>query len=783
MLLSRRRPGALQATQEGPEGHREPWWRAFLLFAALVAAGGICVAQQEREFAPDHVARILRAIPPERPGIATVVLGTVVRAPETRDGSCRFVVSLREVGGERACGRILARVFEQDGDIGYGDILRLNGNLHLPRACRTPGAFNYRDYLSRQGIHGELSVPAGGAGVTIIARSRGNPWVALVVLPVRHTIQDAFTKTLEGEARALLNGIVLGERADLPPSAMEAFSRTGVVHILAVSGFNVGLVALLALVILRTLRVPRRGAVWSTMGVLFLYAWVTELSPSVVRATIMGMVLLAGTLLERECHPLNSLAFAALIILRLWPLALFDPGFQLSLGATFGILHLLPCLSGSISKGKGGAEKLRQWITLPLLASLSAQVCTAPLVAYYFFRLPWIALLANLVVVPLVASGTALGFALVICWKLAPAWASLVAEATRVVLQSVLQSVLFLDHVPYGCFRVPRPGILFIIWFLALVVGIREFPGRPRLRVWWCFLLLIGLNWFTWFPLLGSTGRYLEISFLDVGQGDCAVIRFPNGRTMVVDAGDRNPGFDAGERIVGPFLWREGIGRIDVLLLTHPDDDHIGGAPFVLRNFRVGLVLDPGEPAGSVTYREVLEVIRQRGIPCAAARAGDSLTGLGEASVEIFHPPKVNERGTVLAYNTSTNNLSVVTSVRLRTTRALFMGDCEVPAEEALPAHDLRCTVLKVSHHGSRTATSAPFVAAAQPGIAVVSVGQGNRFGLPSSGVLGLLEEQGARIVRTDRDGWARIRTDGNVCFLTCGGKSWRVSPSGRQGR
>lgn len=279
-----------------------------------------------------------------------------------------------------------------------------------------------------------------------------------------------------------------------------------------------------------------------------------------------------------------------------------------------------------------------------------------------------------------------------------------------------------------------------------------------------------------WWQVLTPAPR-LTVTFLDVGQGDCAVIQTPGGHVMVVDTGGRTPGDDQGRRSLVPFLRAQRVHRVDALVLTHPDDDHIGGATTLMERIPVGWLLVSSLPSNSITYREVLDTGRRRGVRLAALRRGQILQFSDGALAEVLHPPA----GALPVSEHADNNGSIVLRIRWGNTSFLLAGDAEAEAEADMLASgmDLRADVLKLGHHGSATSSTEAFLHAVQPQTAVVSAGRHNPFGHPHPDVLARLEARNIRVFRTDRDGGITMMSDGRTVRVTTTLKrALRVTPT-----
>jgi competence protein ComEC len=300
----------------------------------------------------------------------------------------------------------------------------------------------------------------------------------------------------------------------------------------------------------------------------------------------------------------------------------------------------------------------------------------------------------------------------------------------------------------------------------VIVACVSRFPGRPALAATGALALL---TWLPALPAVPTSRSTIELHMIDVGQGDALALRTPGNRWILFDAGRVWNGGDAGRSSVIPYIRRRG-GAVEAFILSHPHDDHVGGAPTILDALRPGLYLDAGYAAGSATYRRSLAIALERGIPWRRARPGDSLVVDGVV-LRILAPDSA-----WMAGMDDANDASTVVRVEFGTTRFLLTGDAEAEEEAWLvgtAGEALRADILKVAHHGSRTSTSPTFLAAVRPRVALISVGAGNRYGHPGARVVEDLAASGAIVLRTDRSGSIVVRSDGRTVSLDVEGESW----------
>lgn len=747
-------------------------------------------------------------------GHRVVCWGVISGEPDTREDRVYYPVSCQGIllGGRKAGAgvSILVRVPRQEGDLvhRYGDSINARGLLSFPERPGNPGQFDYGDYLLGQGIAGVLYVDR-PQDVERIGTGGGNIILALS-LKLKERLTRVTAETISGENAALVNGLIFGARGTVPPDTMEAFNQAGISHILSVSGMNVAFVLAGALWLTGLAGLGPLARLPLLLFVLTLYWLMTGMGPAVSRATLMAVVLLLGRHIGRDTHWGASLTLAGLVILALNPSALVDAGFQLSFAATWGILYLGSFFSGFLCKVRG----LPRGLALLVGISMGAQLATMPLTAYHFNLLPVLSLPANMLVVPLVGLMLPLG---VLASVLGLVWlpgAALVNIATSALADVMRLLAYSAAKLPGAYFYLPGPDPLWVAMFYLLLIAlalpreiIEESPAKSAQRNLAVFLLaafLLGLGWNTWLP----PGDKLEVHVIDVGQGESLLVKFPGGKVMLVDVGGRPGEFSSGRgagEVVTAYLRGQGIREINTLVLTHPHEDHAGGAGAVLGRFKVGeMVVSPfvteslpapgeagalrsagaakslgsslaygdegaggrGAQTGEDGYLMLLNKAFARGIPVWAAQRGHLLWDEGGVSVYVLGPPGQLFKGT----RSDSNNNSLVLAIRHGDNELLFTGDIEVEAQEELASAGVlpAAGLLKVPHHGSSFITR-EFVQRINPRAAIISVGSRNNFGMPAPGCLGLLEENGCRVYRTDKNGAVIISSDGRELKIATG--------------
>jgi competence protein ComEC len=636
-----------------------------------------------------------------------------------------------------------------------GDKIRASVRFGSGNSFRNFGAFSYERYLQGLNIHRRASTKSSLLVVRTRSAPVGSPRTR--ISRIRRGIQSLLERRFPAPdgldispAGAVLEALLLGEDGRMDEATVANLQETGLYHLFAISGGHIAIINVLLFSLFRFVRLTRRASSLALAGFLVFYTVLVEGSPSVLRATLMTLAFLAGKLLWKDVHVLNTIAASAFVLLLANPSSLFDIGFQLTYAATLTIILFTPPLLKRLPRLP---LKTTELVCLSVTAALGA----APIIARSFNRISLSSLVLNLAAIPLVGAIMAVGYVYLPFAAAFPAAAGPPAVLLGFLVGLFSRISHSLDAFPFLSFRVPtpRPGILAgYFLFLGLSLVRPRFRGqRPA--------VLAGLALFAVLlaaPPPRPASPDLVITMIDVGQGESILVEFPGRRTMLIDGGGlMGSPFDVGERVVSPVLWRKGIRRIDYLVLTHPHPDHLAGLVAVARNFRIGEFWE-GKPAPDEGLGAELRRLLGPGVVRRRLARGDRFE-VGRVSVDVLHPPPGDSPSRLPAGNED----SLVLRLVLDRTAVLLTGDTGAAAERALleSGADLQSDVLKAGHHGSAASTSPEFLAAVRPRFVLISVGEGNTYGFPGRDLLARCRKAGARILRTDLDGAVEVRTDG----------------------
>lgn len=698
-----------------------------------------------------------------------LLYGTVGSDPERRFGRLTF-----HIHADSAQAKDLVYTVRQKVGISMPDSIAVprigeeyafRGGLDVPRPLRNPGGFDSRAHYARLGVHYLLKCSP-GASAKLLAGSRPLFSLSRVMSDIRSELDSIFRSNIGGGEAALLSALLLGKRSGIRKDILKNFADAGVIHILAVSGLHVGIIWLVFLVLLRASRVPYRLAALLASLFLIFYCYLTGSRPPVIRATIMLTCFSLALLLEREIDGFNAICVAALAILIHTPSHLFDVGFQLSFACTASIIRVLQFMRQSIPRLYSVKRNpIFRWVVSAVVVSFSAQLGSFPLVMYHFNRLTLTPLIANLVVVPLAGVNICLGLLVSVLGIIKGPFLGPIASANWLSLKLTLASVDFFSSIPFTSFRTVRPAVFLIgVWYVLLLL-LPELKSSRRARMAVLVILLVAGSGFVWDGALRKSRSALSVVFLDVGQGDCCFLETGSGKAVLIDAGPSFGEYDCGESVVAPFLWERRIRRIHKVVLSHPQNDHIGGMPYVLDHFEIGEVVDAGTVTASKKHLALLRKVKKKGIEYKVVRRGSRIE-FEENRMVVLHPDEEVMRIAALDPNFDVNNCSVVILLVCGELQLLFTGDINDEIDQAFDSVD-HVDVFKVPHHGSRTPSEAIFSRGFTTSAAIFSVGLRNRFGHPAKEILDGYLRSGARIYRTDRDGAIFFETDGSTFHIT----------------
>jgi competence protein ComEC len=736
---------------------RRPLFWSALFLCALIAS--------QRYFFPDLFQSRLPRL--DTPLYLGGVISSEIEEKETLYGERRtlFILQakrlfLEDGRSKPASGLVKVSARDLSKDLRYGDEIVLEGEMRQPRVRRNPGGFDQKAYLKRLGVE-RLFYTKKDPECKVLRRGRGNPVIAWA-LASRNVLAGLLDKRLDPESAGFMKALLLGEKSGLEEEVKTLFMNTGTMHLLAVSGFNVGFIILAVYFLLKAFPVTPRVRLIAALIAVWTYCFIVGWQAPVVRASVMASVMILASILGRKTDPLNSLGAAAIVVLAINPGELFGVGFQLSFLAVLGILVLVPIFfrkpdlfpNETLSLGEKAVFYVKElfWI------SFVCQIVTLPVTVQNFYIVTPLSVLSNMVLVPIAFVLFMAGIFFLAAGTWMPEMFSLIPDAIGALMTFALRFLRLMDALPGSVYIA---GVLDAWIWAALVCGVVYFCFTRKLRgaVTRAVCLVIFIA-----AILGAqelsrfAGRTFRMTVLDVGQGDAIFFEFPKGGNLLVDAGRGGDG-DAGRFVTVPFLRSKGIRRLDALLISHPQEDHLGGALTLVKEYPPRILYESGREHTTQLYRIWRKSVDEKNIPYRWIGKDARIGSFKDVTIDVLNPDLSEPAKKEL------NNESLVLLVTYGATRFLLTGDIEdsVMRRLALSGRDLKADVLKVPHHGSRMEEGGRlFIEKVRPGASIISCGDRNPFGHPAPRTLGALESvPGNAIYRTDRHGAVLVTSDG----------------------
>lgn len=670
-----------------------------------------------------------------------------------------------------------------------GDSLFVRLTLKRPDSYCSPGAFDYTRYLARQDIWvtGVVRAPVFLAASSI-KESLFNK-IRYFPEKLRSGIYHKINCTLSPRHAAIYGALLLGERTAIDYDILESFKASGTFHILAISGIHMGLIGSLLFAIIYWLLkrstylmlhfTVKKWAAMLSIPFLFFYALLAGMNTPVMRALLMGMVLIFAICSDRRKSSAPLLCFSALLILLFQPLQLFTVSFQLSFTAVIGILFCVPALKNMLSIHKASGSKrqrqksfkntisyLRNWVLAGLLVSTVATMATLPISLFAFNRFSTVGPLANLIVEPALCLLTlSLGVCSLPLLFTIPQAANLLLQTGTVGIDLALQCAQFFAQVPYSSLWRPSPSLLIIALYYAALLLVMSNWKKNRAPILTAIPLLIVIAIMV-LPVTGKphNRQSVQISFLDVAQGSSTLLEFPDNLSILVDGGGAYYGKDSvGERVIAPYLWHRSISKLDGLIITHPDADHYNGLEFIIRRFHPTRIWVRDTLDHDAGYIRLLALAQKVHSDLYSSEKGNIL-GRDKMHVRCMY----NFGSKKNKYEAKSSNSGLIVKACADEFCVLLPGDVEQEDEQYLATVNgkLAAQVLLAAHHGSKTSNSEMFLQAVSPNTIVVSASKTKKKYYPAQRLIEACKKRGIDLISTAELGTIILRVDENSYFF-----------------
>lgn len=621
---------------------------------------------------------------------------------------------------------------EENSMFRIGDKINILGEYSIPDTSRNYGGFNYRYYLNSIETYGTIKVKK----YNLISDKTQN-----IIYILQNNITEKLNKLLSKNQAGILNGMLIGETNGISNEVIEDFKNSGITHLLAVSGSNIVLVIVISKFIFLKIFGKKYSWIFIISFIVF-FVCISGASSSVVRAGLMAIFEIFAGLLIKKSNSINNLFLSAFVILLINPLSIINIGFILSFAGTIGILLISDLIS----------QRLKEHIKFEMLLenlsiTLSAQIILLPVMAYYFNSISLTSLITNLLVLPISSVLTVTGLILFILSIIYFPLAKLISIPLGYLIDYIMIIAKAYSKLSFFNFIVSTPNIFEIVLYYMIIWMLinRKNSLLKKVLVGIVIFLLVITKVYDIIPK-----SYVEVSCVDVGQGDCFFIETSKGKRILIDGGgSETSNYDVGKNILLPYLLDKGCKKIDLIFISHAHADHMDGIMTVIEKLKVSKVIIGVQDLNDTKIRALYEICKKRHVEIKTIIAGESLK-IDDLIFDILYPAKNIKDDNI-------NNLSLVIKMRYKSRSMLFTGDIETYGEDKIDAN-IKADILKVAHHGSNTSTSEHFLKKVLPQISIISVAKKNMYGHPNENVVERIKRFSNKLYMTKDSGEINIR-------------------------
>lgn len=650
---------------------------------------------------------------------------------------------------------------DQKMQIEYGNKIKVEGKYQSPEIARNYGGFNYKEYLKQIEIFGTINATK----ISILEERSVND-IEFNINKLKSNIKSSAKKYLDEDAYSIFLGLIIGDTSYIDEKIKEKFQISNMSHILAVSGMHISYIIMGSTILLNKILGKRKSKI-ITIFILVLYILITGFSASIIRASTMGIIILLSGVIHRKSDTITSIAVSLLITLIYNPYLIENIGLQFSYMGTIGIIFLNKNVFNILNRNKEKRRKIKSIISV----SISAYIFIFPLTIFHFNLFGPYFLFSNILISFIIGPTIILSFMFLILSIFNLGIIELVAMPINIFVQLLLQ-ISNLSFLPFAKIYFPTPKIWQIaIFYIVIIISNlicsikkKKNPSAFNLRVRYMLqvfkykfvefkkshrksvkikiviILLISVILRLYFIILIPNN--LKINFVDVGQGDCCFIETPNNKSILIDGGGSESGsFDVGKKTLLPYLLDKGYTKIDYIIISHFDSDHVRGLLTIMKELKVDTVVISKQGESSGNYESFKQIVKEKNIKVLVVESGDAIKIEKDLYFDILWP-----NNSKFITENALNNNSIVCKLHYKNFSILFTGDIEEIAEKQILQEYknnldiLNSTILKVGHHGSKTSSIQEFLESVKPQIALIGVGENNKFGHPNVEVLNRLE-------------------------------------------
>ena len=644
----------------------------------------------------------------------------------------------------------------------YGSLVKINGKYIKPNSARNYKGFNYKEYLKTKKIYGTIKQKD---SIKVIEENKLNP-IYIISNNIRQSIKNKCNKILPEETSNLLIGILIGDKSEISEEIIENFKTSNLSHMLAVSGIHTSYIILGTTYLLNKSKMPKKWIYIFTIFILLLFMFITNFTPSVTRACTSSIIILFSNLLYRKSDVITGLSIPLLITLIINPFLINEIGLQLSYLGTIGIILFNKNVENILIKLHINS-KISKLLSIPI----SAQIAIMPIMMLKFNTISFTFFISNILASPFLGISIILGFITIVVYLISFKLAKLFAIPLNLILRGLIIISTNCAKIPLSKIIVKTPNLISIVvfylsyLFLNYIYSIYNskynlrlfekkiirFLNKINIRklIYILTILVILIN--TIYDFYNLIPKDLKIYFIDVSQGDSCLIVTPKNKKILIDGGEKSP------EVLLSYLLDRRITKIDYIIISHFDSDHCNGLIDVIKNLKVKNILISKQAYFCDEYKNIANIINSKKINVTYLKQGDILNIEKNIKLNVYYPKEE------LEYDDLNNN-SLVTKIEYNKFSILFTGDIEKSEKDILEKYkqNIKSDILKVAHHGSKTSSSEEFLKAVNPKIALIGVGENNKFNHPNDEVIERLENIKCKIYRTDLMGEIEIRVNKN---------------------
>ena len=696
------------------------------------------------------------------------IVGTIVSSKKEKQYINEYKIETEKINNIKLKKKFI--LLTKNKEIEYGNKIKLEGTYIKPSKSRNYRGFDYSNYLKTENIYGTIEQN----GKIELIKEKNINYLFINLYKVKNKIIKNINNKFPEETRGVFLGILLGDKSSIEEDVRQNFADSSLSHILAVSGTHISYVVICISVLFKKLKLNKNIRKVLTSLVLFMYLYLVDFSVSATRAVIMSTIVIMQMLFYRKQDTITTIAFSSIIILINNPYSILNIGFLLSYGGTIGIILFVNRIS--IESKEDFFQRFKSYLKDICIVTISAQTIIMPIIIYYFNTISFTFIISNIIASLIIGPIIMIGLVIIAISFFKIPIISLIIRFYNILIVILVRTADIISKIPMSKIYLKTPTTLEIIFYysvvflIALLIYIKKsnrkfikktiqidiynlknffINNRNKVLIFISIVSLISITSI-------KIPKELKINFIDVGQGDSCLITTPQNKKVIVDSGG-SESYDVGKNVLLPYLLDKRITKIDYIMISHFDTDHCKGFEYVLENIKVKNVIISKQSETSENFKQIMKIIRKKRINLIIVQKETKIKIDNFTTVDILSPQSEN-----IADNMNDN--SIVAKFEAYNFSILFTGDASEKIEKELIKEkiNLKSDILKVSHHGSKTGTSEEFLKSVKPKIALIGVGENNKFGHPTKDVIKRLTENKIKIYRTDTDGEIRIKIKKN---------------------